>query len=107
MSAESYPFFVLRGDRYSLAGGNFSTLEEAIAGVEKHFRLLPIEDPVQRAWQELDNLTFRVYRAIDDPCWIVEVTPDAGRAGTSLAIYKILQGCVPNPELGAPAMVAA
>jgi hypothetical protein len=76
------------------SGGAFSSLEEALRGVESSYRHHPSEDFKEVLARQDSRISFRRRQA--EGAWFVEVFADQSDQGEPLAVYKIIEGRFAN-----------
>ena len=72
------------------SGGAFSSLEEALRGVESSYRHHPSEDFKDVLSRQDPRFSFRQRHA--EGAWLVEVFANQLDQGEPLAVYKIIEG---------------
>ena len=72
------------------SGGAFSSLEEALRGVESSYRHHPSEDFKDVLARQDPRFSFRQRQA--EGAWLVEVFANQLDQGEPLAVYKIIEG---------------
>jgi hypothetical protein len=76
------------------SGGAFSSLGEALRGVESSYRHHPSDDFREVLARQDPRFSFRQRRA--EGGWLVEVFADRCDRGEPLAVYKIVEGRFAN-----------